>query len=288
MSVIKRFIYYLVLGLLLLSCGTATNSNNISATDSASNFINSTLPLNIIAHRGASLAAPENTLAAFNLAWLQGADEVEFDIHLSKDKRIMVIHDSTTGRTAGTDYIISKTNSDELRNLDVGRYKGPSFIGERIPYLEDVIATIPTGKKILIDIKTGIEILPFLQQIIMNSGKRDHIQIHTFSLSVAIQSKKMMPDLPTFYIVNTVTDVSQLVQTVIANGLDGISVEFHNATPQLIELTDSYKLRCLFFVVNEPGTAKLLIKNGIRNIITDDPELIHKIPDIYLKQATSY
>ena len=78
----------------------------------------------VIAHRGASKDAPENTLAAFSLAWEQGADAIECDIRLSQDRRIMVIHDQSTLRTTGVDLIIPRHSAGELRSLDAGGKNG--------------------------------------------------------------------------------------------------------------------------------------------------------------------
>ena len=86
----------------------------------------------IIAHRGASHLAPENTMASVLLGWEKGAD-VEVDVHLSQDQRIVVIHDASTKRTTGVDLKVADTPSHELRALDAGRLKGAEFAGEPIP-----------------------------------------------------------------------------------------------------------------------------------------------------------
>src|SRR5439155_19827959 len=100
----------------------------------------------IIAHRGASWDAPENTVAAINLAWKQKADASEFDVFLSKDGKIIVIHDKDTKRVAGVDKQVIDQTFDELRQLDVGKWKGPNFAGEKIPTLAEMLATVPKGK----------------------------------------------------------------------------------------------------------------------------------------------
>ena len=114
----------------------------------------------IVAHRGASADAPENTLAAFKLAWEQGADAIEGDFYLSADHEIVCIHDKDTERTAPGQAVrkVSESTLDQLKQLDVGKWKGERFQGERIPTIEEVFAVIPKGKKILIEIKCGPEI----------------------------------------------------------------------------------------------------------------------------------
>jgi glycerophosphoryl diester phosphodiesterase len=77
----------------------------------------------LIAHRGASQAAPENTLAAFRLAWKEGADGIEGDFRLSKDGKIVCIHDADTKRANGAKFVVADTDSHVLRKLDVGKWK---------------------------------------------------------------------------------------------------------------------------------------------------------------------
>src|SRR5690606_14502784 len=111
-------------------------------------------------HRGSSLEAPENTVASFMLAWKQGADAVEIDVHLSKDNRLMVIHDSNTKRTTGEDYVVKETHSDVLRKLDAGSFKGEKYRGEKIPFLEEIIDLLPPGKKLIVELKCDKKGLP--------------------------------------------------------------------------------------------------------------------------------
>ena len=114
----------------------------------------------IIAHRGASGEAPENTLAAFRRAFAQGADGIEGDFRLTRDGEIVCLHDATTGRTAGADLVVADTDLARLRALDVGAWKGPQWAGERIPTLAEVLGLVPAGKRLYIELKSGLEILP--------------------------------------------------------------------------------------------------------------------------------
>ncbi len=112
-----------------------------------------------MAHRGASYDAPENTMASVELAWQQNADAVEVDVHLTKDKNIVVIHDRKAKRTGGLNKKIEKLTLEELRTLDFGSWKGAEWSGERIPLLSEVIETVPEGKKLFVEVKCGPEII---------------------------------------------------------------------------------------------------------------------------------
>jgi glycerophosphoryl diester phosphodiesterase len=110
----------------------------------------------IIAHRGASARAPENTLAAIRLALADGAAGVEVDVRLTRDGRLAVLHDADTRRTApGQPRLhVARCTLAKLQSLEVGSWKAPQFSGERIPSLDEVLAVLPTGREIFIELKS--------------------------------------------------------------------------------------------------------------------------------------
>jgi glycerophosphoryl diester phosphodiesterase len=97
----------------------------------------------VLAHRGASARAPENTLAAFALAVEQGADGVELDVRRCRSGEPVVIHDADARRTTGAELKVSRASLTELRALDAGAWKGEEFRGERIPTLAEVLVELP-------------------------------------------------------------------------------------------------------------------------------------------------
>ena len=125
----------------------------------------------IIAHRGASHAAPENTLAAFALAWQEGADGIEGDFHLTADGRILCIHDATTACTGGKNLVVREQPLAVLQQCDVGGGAPP-------PTLDEILPTIPRGKTLEIEVKCGEEIMPPLAALLSRqkdgSGHRDN------------------------------------------------------------------------------------------------------------------
>jgi Glycerophosphoryl diester phosphodiesterase len=127
------------------------------------------LPL-IFAHRGASHDAPENTAEAIALGWEMGADGVEIDIRLTRDGRIVLMHDADTIRTTGVQGLVAGRTFADLRKLDAGSWKHPDFSGARVPALEEVLSAIPADKQAIIEIKCGSEILVPLRDILDASG----------------------------------------------------------------------------------------------------------------------
>src|SRR5262245_58707114 len=106
-----------------------------------------TEPFEIIAHRGSSFSAPENTLAAVRLGWRQGADAAEGDFRLTADGQIVCVHDKTFKRTAGIDHPVAEMTLAEIERLDAGSWKSPEFAGERVPTLDQLLATVPERKR---------------------------------------------------------------------------------------------------------------------------------------------
>lgn len=157
----------------------------------------------IIAHRGYSRKAPENTLAAFNAAWQEGVDGIEADFHITKDKRIICIHDKNTQRTTGVNRIIKESTLSELKQLDAGSKFKKKFRGEKIPTIEEVLEIIPSGKKIYIEIKCGPEILPYLDTVIKSSNLlSDQFIVMSFNEEFIKQFKEKNPNIKTLLLID--------------------------------------------------------------------------------------
>jgi len=237
-------------------------------------------PVEIIAHRGASYQAPENTMAAVTLGWEKRAN-VEVDVHLSQDNRMVVIHDATTKRTAGgVDLKVKETNAEALRKLDVGTFKAKEFAGERIPLLAEVVQSIPPGRKLYIEIKCGKEILPALRQLLVESGKMSQVVIIGFSLETVAESRKLI-DVPTYWLKGTekVKDTEQwiphdpkLIQMVKDKGLDGLDVHFAGVTEEFARAVKASGLGFYVWTVDDPDEARRLVQLGVDGITTNRPD----------------
>lgn len=150
----------------------------------------------LIAHRGASRDAPENTLAAFALAWRQGADGIETDLRLTREGRVVCIHDAGTGRTADRDLDVAASSLEELRRLDLGAGKGAAWHGQRIPTLEELLDQLPAGKRLFIELKCGAEIIRPLETILGGyGGDAGLICILAFDAALLAQVKQRLPGI---------------------------------------------------------------------------------------------
>lgn len=234
----------------------------------------------IVGHRGASFDAPENTVASVKLAWEQKADAAEFDVYLSKDGKIVVIHDATTKRTAGTDGKVAEMTLDELRKLDVGKWKGEKFAGEKIPTLDEVLATVPAGKRALIEVKCGPEIVPELDRVLKASKlKPEQTAVISFSADVVAAVKKARPDVPAFWIVSlapkgqkprTAEELIDKAKEIKADGLD------LSAMPAVLDKAFGTKikaagLKLYVWTVDDAELAKQMIAAGVESLTTNRP-----------------
>lgn len=241
-------------------------------------------PVEIIAHRGDSYQAPENTMASVKLGWEKHAN-VEVDVYLSKDNRMVVIHDATTKRTAGgVDLKVKEVSAEELRKLDVGSFKAKEFAGERIPLLADVVRSIPPKQKLYIEIKCGKEILPALRELLVESGKMSQVVIIGFSLETVAESKKQI-EVPTYWLKGTEKDKKteqwiphdpKLVQMAKDKGLDGLDVHFAGVTEELVRAAKAAGQKLYVWTVDDPVEARRLVRLGVDGITTNRPDWLRE------------
>lgn len=228
----------------------------------------------IIAHRGASFHAPENTLASAKLGWEHLADAVEIDIHLSADKKIMVIHDPGTKRTTGEDYKIADTPSDKIRSLDAGSWKSEVYRGEKIPFLSEVLDIIPKGKQLVIEIKSNKELVPLLKEAIEKSGKMKQCIIISFDFDALAEAKAALPKIPVYYLSSKVTTNSftDLLKRLHENNIDGLNLNSATITPELATLCKQNHVQLLSWTIDDVELAKKLIGLGVTGITTNKPK----------------
>ena len=149
----------------------------------------------VIGHRGASREAPENTLASFRLAFEQGADGIEADFWLSLDGEIVCLHDDNTRRTSGVKLRVEQSTWQELRQLDVGGWKGENWRGEPIPSLAQVLAALPADKRLFIELKGGPGIIPRLCATLAAAGvEPQRLRLLSFSAELIRSLKERLPE----------------------------------------------------------------------------------------------
>ncbi len=235
----------------------------------------------IIAHRGASFDAPENTLAAVRLAWQQQADAVEVDAHLSRDGKLVVIHDDNTRKTTGVNRKVANQTLAELRALDAGSWKGPAWLGEKIPTLDEVLATVPRRKHLFIEIKARANAAPELAKAFTQSQCRpEQMVLIGFSFATMKALKRVFPQVEVCWITvlkrHRLTrrwpDPQKLIQKVKAVGLDGLDLNANaGVTRSLVKKIHSAGLKLYVWTVDSPALAKKMAHAGVDGITTNRP-----------------
>ena len=235
----------------------------------------------IIAHRGESYEAPENTLASINLAWNRNADAVEIDVHLTCDNKIAVIHDSNTNRTGDRYKKVRSESLDELKKIDVGKFKGEQWLDEKIPSLEEVLITIPADKKIFIEIKCGPEIISELQKILSCSKlNNNQVRLIGFSLETISAIKKFIPQYEVYWLRNVERkkflfwklNQDELIEKVLKSGLDGLDIKGSKSINQhFVEKVKKAGLKLFVWTINNSEEAEKFLKLGVDGITTDRP-----------------
>ncbi len=224
-----------------------------------------------IAHRGASYLAPENTVAAAKLAWGLDADAVEIDVYLSKDGEVVVNHDRNTKRTGTDSLVIAETHSDELRTLDVGQWKDEKYTSEKIPFVSEVLETVPAGKKLVIEIKCGPEVLPALNKAVKASGKKDQVTFIAFGWETILATKKQFPKNDCYWLSSNKDDLAARMEQAAELGLNGVNLHYSLVNQEVMDRAERLGLDVLCWTVDDPTEAKRLIDLGISGITTNRP-----------------
>ena len=230
-------------------------------------------PFLYVGHRGASYLAPENTLAAIKLAWELGAHGAECDVMLTADKKVVLFHDKNTKKLTGQNLNVKEATWEELKPLVVipRETNRPEYSNETIPLLEDVLAAIPEDRMLVIEIKTGPEILPHLREVIAQHWKRGKISFIAFDLETIKQTKALYPELPCYYLSSFKSDINKHFDAVVKSGLDGVDLRHNIIDEELVERCKASGLDVWCWTVNDPEIAKKMQQLGVSAVTTDRP-----------------
>jgi glycerophosphoryl diester phosphodiesterase len=234
----------------------------------------------LIAHRGESFDAPENTVAAFQLAWDRKVSSIELDVHLTQDGQAIVCHDKDTKRTSGHELTIKDNTLERLRSLDVGRWKGDRWSGERMPTLVECLNTIPNGGRCLIEIKVGPEAVPAVVRAIRESGKRpEQLAIISFKAETLAEAKRQLPQLETYFLSSFKQDkqtgvwspsVDELIQQARSLRADGLDLSFEGPLDrESIQRIKQAGLKFYVWTVDDTHVARQFAEWGADGITTN-------------------
>jgi glycerophosphoryl diester phosphodiesterase len=239
----------------------------------------------IVAHRGASKAAPENTLAAFNLAWERGADAIEGDFHLTRDGHIVCVHDANTKHVAGKSLVVKHSSLKQLRALDVGvRHRG-EYEGSVIPTLAEVLDTVPARKKVYIEIKSDASLVPLLCKVVEKSGlKDDQIVVISFHEDVIQKIKAKAPQYKALWLESfkrsksgkVTPSIQTILETLGRIKADGLSSSTTGLTEDIVKSVKERGYEYHVWTIDDPVSAERFKKWGVQSITTNVPGKIRK------------
>jgi len=254
--------------------------NEASVTESllrAGNADLRTRPL-VVAHRGWSWRAPENTLAAYKLAIDAGADMAECDVMLSKDGVPVLMHDDTLKRTTGVDKPVSALTTAELVELDAGAWKDKRFAGEKVPTLRQALALTQGKLRFIIEIKERDAALPVLKVIRESGVAPDDLIVFSFSREAVATIAKAEPLLPTSWLLDEVPTDEAALREVFRQALrartSAIGLSYKKATAQVVRMAHERGFAVFTWTVNRESDMRRMIGLGVDAVITDRPDVL--------------
>jgi glycerophosphoryl diester phosphodiesterase len=229
----------------------------------------------VIGHRGASADAPENTIAAFELALEQGADGIELDVHLSSDEQPVVIHDFTLERTTDGEGSVSQRSVQELKRLDAGGWHDRRFRGQRVQTLQEVLERFRDRARFWIELRGGSAVYPGIEERVVSMIEIyevvDRVLVQSFDLATISRVRALNRDVPVGALVAQSPVDDDLLR---AGAADAICPGAHMVTPEMLADIRRAARACYVWTVNEPAQMDRLVEWGVSGIITDRPGLL--------------
>jgi len=236
----------------------------------------------LIAHRGYKAKYPENTMAAFKAAMAFGSPMIELDITLSRDRKIVVIHDETLDRTTNGSGEVRKHTFTELRSLDAGSWFSPEFKGEKLPSLEEVLDLCAGKILVNVEIKPeaheepmpgdGIEIQ--VLETVRRYSMTDSVIISSFKMDVIRRITGMTGEKPLLAMLSEDPLDDTLLDFMVDCRVFSYNPDHTTLTKEQVDKAHYRGLRVFTYTVNTVDDAKRCFGMGVDGVFTDDPVLL--------------
>ena len=232
----------------------------------------------IFAHRGAFAHAPENTLAAFELALAQGADGIELDTKLSADGQVVVIHDATVDRTTDKHGRVKDMSLAELRSLDAGTFFVEKYRKEKVPTLEEVFEAL--GKRMFINVEltnyntSGDNLVESVCMLVKKFSLQKQVLFSSFFASNLSKARGLLPEVPRGLLAFNGLIGAWARSFGFAFGkYQALHPNLKDVTPQQVQRVHRLKRRVHVWTVNGAEDMRRLFHWDVDAIFTDDPHL---------------
>ncbi|MBI4425663.1 MAG: glycerophosphodiester phosphodiesterase [Elusimicrobia bacterium] len=231
----------------------------------------------LIAHRGASGYAPENTLASFELALKLGAGAIEFDVQQTKDGRLVVIHDPDLKRVAGVRRRIGSLTYLELSQHDVGAWFDAKYRGERVPLLEELLDLAQGRAELHLEIKNGTRPYPGIEERIVNLLRRrrewdGRVIISSFNHETLYLVRALDGSARLGYLVG-LTRRAEALKEAAELGCESVHMSARQVDRAWVESLHERGRKLLVYTVNEPKDYERLRGLGVDAVFTNFPDL---------------
>jgi len=273
----KRITSFVAILTLILTGVTLAGDRPITIDE----FLNSSGRTWVIAHRGFSGRAPENTLAAISEAIAIGADMAEIDVTLTADERVVVIHDETLDRTTNGVGKVADHNFDAIRGLDAGLWFASQFAGEKVPTLGEVLDT--TKGRILLNVEIKTEavdrgISDKVAVAIRDRGMADQVVVSSFSPTALEQMHRVAPEIRTAVLYNPELQRGEdPVEIVHGLGASAFNIRGSRLKAKMLRSCREHGIPVGVYTVDKPKKMKRWVKKGIDAIFTNHPDRLIEI-----------
>lgn len=227
----------------------------------------------VIAHRGASAYAPENTMAAFRLAAEMGVNFIETDLQLTRDSKLVAFHDAQLGRTTKGQGLIREHTLAELRELDAGSWFDPKFAGEKIPTLEEIIAFAREKDVVFyLEVKAGDTwgVEHALVSALWQAKEVAHAAVLSFELSALANVRRQEPTLISGYLFDE--PKADAIAEAVRVGARQIAPNHRLLTKELVSAAHAAYLQVVTWTVNDPEEMRAALSTGVNGVMTDYPD----------------
>jgi glycerophosphoryl diester phosphodiesterase len=231
----------------------------------------------VIAHRGDKVHAPENTLSAFRLAAEKGADAVEFDVKLTADGQVIILHDPTVDRTTNGSGRVATLPLVALRDLDAGAWFSEQYRGERLPTLEEVFETV--GRRIYMNVELtnystpSDALVPKVVELVKKHGMEDRVLFSSFLARNLRKARLLLPEVPRGLL--TLSGLLGAWGRTFGwrRGYAALHPYLTDVDAGLVDRLHAAGKRINVWTVNAEADLKRMIGLGVDGLFTDDPAL---------------
>lgn len=227
-----------------------------------------------IAHRGASAEAPENTLAAFELALTQGADAIELDLHQTADGRIVVIHDFFLRRTTGDRRAVKSVSYSELRTLSSGSWFSPKFRNEVVPTLEAVLDLAKERTFLHLELKQGSSKYPEIEENllrILSTAKAVHrVRVSSFDEAALARLRGLSRRL-SLGLLTRRTKTGQILSLARRLGVASVHLSTKRYSRRTMAALQAAGFAVYVYTVDRPTAMRRYLADGVDGLFTNQP-----------------